>query len=177
MLNWIKNLFKKPAPMITMIAAIQNDRGIGYKNNLIHSIKNDMKHFVEQTTGHTVIMGRKNWESIPEKHRPFKNRENIIITRNPEIYTFPNDVIVVDSIEKAIASSTSNKIYIIGGGQIYNLGMKYADQLDLTIIEANTPADVFFPEFKHNFECIKRSETIHDQATDTPYTFTLWQKK
>jgi len=83
-----------------MIAAIQNDNGIGYHGNLIHSIKNDMKHFVDQTTGHSVIMGRKNWESIPEKYRPFKNRQNIVITR--DINYDADGALVVSSLQKAV---------------------------------------------------------------------------
>jgi len=167
-----KNMKKQE---VIMIAAIQNDRGIGYQNNLIHSIKNDMKHFVDQTTGHTVIMGRKNWETIPEKYRPFKNRENIIITRDSH-YSAPG-AIIVNSLEEAIEKSTGDKIYIIGGGQIYALGMKYANTLDLTHIDANNPSDIFFPEHEHEFHVIKSSGKIHDEKTDLDYVFKIWERK
>ena len=160
---------------ITMIAAIQNDRGIGYQGDLIHSIKNDMKHFIEQTTNHTVIMGRKNWESIPEKYRPFKNRENIIISRDNN-YHAPG-AIIVPTIEEAIKQSTKQKIYIIGGGQIYTLGLPYADSLDITHIDAHTPADIFFPEFKDLFTLDQKSEKIHDTETNLDYEFQIWKRK
>lgn len=157
---------------IIMIAAIQNDRAIGYQDNLIHSIKNDMKHFVTQTIGNTVIMGRKNWESIPEKFRPFKNRENIVITRDKQYLA--KGATVVHSLEQAIKKSTKEKIYIIGGGEIYRLGIKYATALDLTLIDSNKAGDVYFPEFEHMFKLSKRSKKIYDEKTSLYYQFQKW---
>ena len=158
-----------------MIAAIQSDRGIGYKGDLIHSIKNDMKHFVEQTNGHTVIMGRKNWESIPEKYRPLKNRQNIIITR--DIHYVAKGAIVVSSLGQALKKSIHGKIYIIGGGEIYNLGLEYADTLDLTIIHSEKPADVFFPKFEKKFNQISGSGIISEKKTQLNYEFQIWKRK
>lgn len=174
MFNWLRNIFLKKKEII-IIAAIQNDRGIGYKGDLVHSIKNDMKHFIEQTKGHTVIMGRKNWESIPERYRPFKERENIIVTRDSD-YSSPG-ALVVSSLEEAIERSTSEKIYIIGGGQIYALGLRYSDTLDLTIIDSNKPADIYFPEYEELFELINSSEKITDEKTGLNYKFTIWKRK
>ncbi|MFT7328077.1 MAG: dihydrofolate reductase [Crocinitomicaceae bacterium] len=174
MFNWIKKIFKSRQE-ITMIAAIQNDRGIGYQGELIHSIKNDMKHFVTKTNSHTVIMGRKNWESIPEKYRPMKNRQNIIITRDTSYHAA--GATIVNSIEKAIKKSTEKKIYIIGGGQIYTLGMKYANTLDLTLINTHKSADVFFPKFDHFFNMHEESESIHDEKTNLNYKFQIWKRK
>ncbi len=175
MFKWLQKLFIKRRKEIIMIAAIQNDRGIGYQGDLIHSIKADMKHFVAQTTGHTVIMGRKNWESIPKKYRPFKDRENIIITRDQNYDA--KEALIVSSIEEAINKSSSEKIYIIGGGQIYTLGLTYADVLDLTIIHDTKPADVFFPEFKHDFKLTERSAVTHDEKSGLSYEFQLWSRK
>lgn len=160
---------------IIMIAAIQNDRAIGYKGKLIHSLRNDMRHFVKQTTGHSIIMGRKNWESIPEKYRPLKNRENIIITRNNNYIA--QGAIIVGSIEEALRKSSHQKIYIIGGGEIYRLGMSYATILDLTIINDNKPGDAFFPSFKSSFRLSKKSEPTWDEKTNLEYQFQTWEKK
>ena len=165
----------KKTPKIIMIAAIQNDRGIGYQGDLIHHIKNDMKHFVDQTTGHTVIMGRKNWETIPEKFRPFKNRENIVVTRNKNYEA--KGALVVHSLEEALRKANSKKIYIIGGGEIYTQGLSYADVLDLTLIDADEPADTFFPEYEDKFQLVESSEEIYDAQTGHTYRFTLWEKK
>lgn len=175
MIKWLKKILNKNQPEIIMIAAIQNDRGIGYQGDLIHHIKDDMKHFIEQTTGHTVIMGRKNWESIPEKYRPFKNRQNIIITRDNNYDA--KGALIVSNIKEAINKSTSEKIYIIGGGQIYNLGLPYADILDLTLIDSTKPADVFFPEFRTDFELTEGSGSIHDKKTKVYYEFQIWKRK
>ena len=175
MITYLRKLFRKKSPQIIMIAAIQNDRGIGYRGELVHSIKNDMKHFIAQTTGHTVIMGRKNWESIPEKYRPFKNRENIIITRDTDYQV--DGAVVVQSIEQAIEKSPTDKIYIIGGGQIYNLGLLYADTLDLTLINTNKPADIFFPEFESDFQLLEGSGIQHDEQTNLDYEFQIWKRK
>lgn len=158
-----------------MIAAIQNDRGVGHHGDLIHSIKNDMKHFVAQTTGHTVIMGRKSWESIPERYRPMKNRQNIIITRDSSYKV--EGALVVSSLGEATKKSNKKKIYIIGGGQIYNLGLPYADTLDLTLIEANNPADTFFPEFESSFKLTEGSGSMHDKKTNLKYEFQTWKRK
>lgn len=174
MFNWLKKIVNKK-PKIIMIAALQNNRGIGYQNNLIHSIPDDMKHFVKQTTGHTVIMGRKNWESIPKKYRPLKDRQNIIITRDKNYQT--SGALVVDSMELAIEQSNSDKIYIIGGGQIYTLGLAYADILDLTLIDSDKPADIFFPEYEKEFTCVEKSGIIHDEKTGLNYEFQIWKRK
>ena len=158
-----------------MIAAIQNDNGIGYQGNLIHSIKNDMKHFVDKTTNHTVIMGRKNWESISEKYRPFKNRQNIIITRDAD-YT-ADGALVVSSFEEAIAKSDREKIYIIGGGQIYTMALPHANTLDITQVYANEPADIFFPRFENDFKLVSSSGKIFDEKTNFDYEFQIWERK
>ena len=158
-----------------MIAAIQNDNGIGYQGNLIHSIKNDMKHFVDQTTGHTVIMGRKNWETIPEKYRPFKNRQNIVISRDDSYLA--EGALVVSSLEEAIKKSNEKKIYIIGGGQIYNLALPYADTLDITHVDADEAADVFFPTFTDAFKLTSYSEEIYDEKSGFKYQFQIWKRK
>lgn len=177
MFNWVKKCIPKKNNImdvqeIIMIAAIQNDRAIGYKCDLIHSIKNDMKHFVAQTIGNTVIMGRKNWESIPERFRPFKNRENIIVTRDKNYVA--KGVIVVHSLEEAIKRARNKKIYIIGGGEIYTLGMQYATMLDLTLIDSNKPGDVYFPKFEHMFKLSETSERIFDEKTTLNYQFQKW---
>ncbi|MAQ77299.1 hypothetical protein CL684_02125 [Candidatus Campbellbacteria bacterium] len=175
MLSFLKKFLPKKQSKIIIIAAIQNDRGIGYQDNLIHHIKKDMQHFVNQTTGHTVVMGRKNWETIPEKFRPFKNRQSIIITRNKN-YTAAG-ALVTHSLEEAIIKASSEKIYIIGGGEIYKQVLAYADTLDLTIINANKPADTFFPEFENKFKVVQSSEEMYDEESHTSYIFTVWEKK
>ena len=158
-----------------MIAAIQKDRGIGYQGKLIHNIKNDMAHFVKQTEGHVVIMGRKNWESITEKYRPLPGRTNIVVTRDPSYQAIGAQVI--NNIEAAIDQSGREQVFIIGGGELYHLALPYATDLDLTMIEAQEPADVFFPEFENEFMLSSSSEPVVDDTTNTSYRFTTWRRK
>jgi len=175
MFSWLSKLFKKQGPEIIMIAAIQNDRGIGYQKKLIHNIKDDMKHFVDRTTPYTIIMGRKNWETIPEKFRPLENRQNIVITRTPHYHAL--GALVAKNLQDAITQSTSEKIYIIGGGQIYSLGIEIADTLDLTQIDDTQAADVFFPEFENDFFLESSSEKNFDEKTGLHYQFQIWKRK
>lgn len=130
-----------------MIAAIASgNRALGKDNQLIYKIPEDLKRFKEITSGHTIIMGRKTFESIG---KPLPNRNNIIITKDP-LYTAEGGVIV-HSLEEALrlASLTqdSEEIFIIGGGQIYKDAIEKADKLYLTIIEGNPDADTFFPDY------------------------------
>jgi len=124
---------------ISAIATIGINRAIGHKNDLIWDLKKDMKHFVKLTKGNVIIMGRKTWESIPEKFRPLKDRYNIVITKQDNYQA--DDVFVAANYFKALqeAQSYANRnkceIFIIGGGQIYDLALPYTDTLYLTVVD------------------------------------------
>ena len=108
---------------ISLIVALSKNQVIGKNNKLAWDLPDDMNYFSNMTKNHVVIMGRKNWESIPEKYRPLPNRENIIISRNRNYST--KKATVVNSIEKAIEISRDNtdeEIFIIGGGEIFTAG-------------------------------------------------------
>ena len=129
-----------------MIVAVSKNNVIGKNNSLAWHLPDDMNYFSNMTQGHSVIMGRKNWESIPKKFRPLPNRKNIVITRNTD---FNEDKCkVVNSLEDAIKVSRNNddeEIFIIGGGEIYKLGLDFIDKLYITEIKANVEGDTFFP--------------------------------
>ena len=130
---------------ISLIAAISENRALGKDNQLIFKIPEDMKRFKELTSGHPIIMGRKTHESIG---RPLPNRTNIIITRDKQ-FKAPGCGIV-NSIEDALKAAEkvkSSEIFIIGGGQIYDQAMKFADKLYLTLVEGKFGADTFFPDY------------------------------
>ncbi len=130
---------------ISMIAAIASEnRALGKNNKLIYHIHDDLKRFKKITSGHTVIMGRKTFESIG---KPLPNRTNIVITRDQDY--FVEGGIVVHSLDEALKMAQekeSDEIFIIGGGQIYNEAINLADKLYLTIVEGNPEADTFFPD-------------------------------
>jgi dihydrofolate reductase len=128
--------------MIIMIAAVAENNALGKNNELVWHLPNDFKRFKSLTTGHYIIMGRKTFESFP---KPLPNRTHVVITRQKDYC--PEGCIMVDSIEKAIAICPENETsFIIGGGEIYNLGLPFADQLEITKVHHSFEADAFFPE-------------------------------
>lgn len=129
--------------MISMIAAIGKNRELGKNNDLIWHFKEDMKFFRETTTGNTVIMGRKTFESLPHA---LPNRRNIVITQNANYVA--DGAEVVGSIEEAIELTKNDNVFIIGGGKIYSAFLEIADKLYLTEIDDECEeADTFFPNF------------------------------
>jgi dihydrofolate reductase len=128
--------------MIIMIAAVAENNALGKNNELVWHLPNDFKRFKSLTTGHHIVMGRKTFESFPKL---LPNRTHVIITRKKDFK--PKDCIVVDSIEKAIAACPVNEdSFIIGGGEIYNLGLPLADKLEITKVHHSFEADTFFPK-------------------------------
>lgn len=129
--------------MISMIAAIGKNRELGKNNDLIWHFKEDMKFFRETTTGNTVIMGRKTFESLPHA---LPNRRNIVITQNANYVA--DGAEIVGSIEEAIEMTKNDNVFIIGGGKIYSAFLEIADKLYLTEIDDECEeADTFFPDF------------------------------
>ena len=128
--------------MIIAIAAIGMNNELGKDNQLIWHLPNDFKRFKTLTTGHYIIMGRKTFESFP---KPLPNRTHVIITRQKN-YTAEN-CIVVDSLKKAIAICPKDEdVYVIGGGEIYQQAMPYADKIELTRVHERFDGDAFFPK-------------------------------
>lgn len=131
---------------ISMIAAIGKNNELGRGNDLIWHFREDMKFFKETTTGNTVIMGRKTFESLPHA---LPNRRNIVITGNKDYVAEGAEL--ADGIEGAIELSKNDKVFIIGGGKIYKEFLPYAQKLYLTEIDGECEeADVYFPQFNKN---------------------------
>ncbi|MEM7109660.1 MAG: dihydrofolate reductase [Bacteroidota bacterium] len=133
---------------ISMIAAVAKNRVIGKDNDLVWNLPDDMKFFMRTTSGNPVIMGRKNYESIPAKYRPLPKRKNIIITRQPNYAA--EGAFVVHSLEAAIVlaqEDSPEETFIIGGGQIYEMGLDVADTLYITEIDGTFDGDTFFPHY------------------------------
>lgn len=133
--------------MISIIAAIAQNRAIGFQNKLLYWLPNDLKRFKALTTGHTIIMGRKTFDSLPKGALP--NRRNVVLSRStqgiPGAEVFP-------SLQDALASCQPEEdVYIIGGASVYAQALPLADRLCLTEV-ADTPeqADAFFPAFSND---------------------------
>lgn len=135
---------------LIIIAAIGKNGELGYNNNLIWHIKEDLKFFKEQTINHTIIMGRNTFESLPKL---LPNRHHIVLTHHKE--GLPNEVEICQSYEEAIDTlrKIDDNIYCIGGASIYKLFLNDTDEMLLTEIDETSQASVYFPEFdKNNWE-------------------------
>ncbi len=164
--------------MISLIASIQKkDRGLGYKNNLLYQISHDMKRFRDITMGNVVIMGRKTWESLPEKFRPLRARENIVITRDKNYVA--SGANLVNSIEDAfnVLKNTfpEKNCFIIGGEEIYKQTIARADRLYLTIIEGDKKADTFFPDYS-DFKKVISKESRLDEKTGVGFEYVVLER-
>jgi dihydrofolate reductase len=152
-------------PLISAVVAIgAKDRSIGASNRLLWHILEDMKRFRDITMGHPVVMGRKTYESLPDKFRPLPGRENIIITRDAD-YTAPG-ARVTHSLEEAMKLAKTlddEEIFIGGGQQIYEQALPQIDKLYLTIVESDKTGDTFFPAYEDQFpKETFREEREHD---------------
>lgn len=163
---------------ITIIAAVAADRAIGRRGDLAFHISADLKRFKALTTGHTVIMGRKTFESLPKGALP--NRRNIAISRNPQA-SFPGAE-SAQSLESALelaAAAGETEVFIIGGGQIYASALPLADTLQLTLVEATAPdADTFFPEIAGSeWELTECDTTQTDPKSSLGFRFATYRRR
>lgn len=128
---------------VSMIAAVGKNLELGKNNNLIWHFKEDMKFFKDTTMGHTVVMGRKTFESLP---KALPGRKNIVISSNAQYQA--QEAAVVTSVEEALQIADNEEVFVIGGGKIYAEFLPYADKLYLTEIDAEcADADTYFPQF------------------------------
>lgn len=129
--------------MISIIAAVSDDLGIGRDNRLLWQIPDDLKRFKKLTMGKCVVMGKKTWESLPVK--PLPGRKNVVLTDNRDEY-FNCDATAYSLNDALTACSGQEEIFIIGGGSVYRQFMPLADRLYITRVHAKATADTFFPE-------------------------------
>ncbi|OCB75183.1 dihydrofolate reductase [Flavobacterium crassostreae] len=153
--------------MITMIAAAAENNELGKNNSLPWHLPDDFKRFKALTTGHHIIMGRKTFESFP---KPLPNRTHVVISRQKDYN--PEGCIVVSSLQDAIAICPKNEeLFLIGGGQIYALGMSYCDKIELTRVHHTFEADAFLPEINPEDWLLSNSE-YHAKDPNHPFAFT-----
>jgi dihydrofolate reductase len=164
--------------IISLIAAVAANRVIGRNNDLPWHLPDDMKYFMQTTKGHCVIMGRKNYESIPEKFRPLPNRQNIVVSRQAD-YLAPG-CITAQSLPEAISKSDPNlpsEIFLIGGSHVYAEGLALANKLYLTEIHATIEGDVYFPDFdKKAWREISRMPHQTDDRHAFAFDFVIYER-
>lgn len=159
---------------ISIIVAVAEDNGIGFENRLLTHISADLKRFKQITKGHTVVMGRNTWFSLP--NRPLPNRTNIVITNVPgEVF---EGAVTVYSIEEAMAKCLENEeSFIIGGAMIYQQFFPLAHKLYLTKMHKTFPADTFFPEVTlKEWKEVSKEEVFDDEQAGIPYSFVVLER-
>lgn len=165
--------------MVSLIAALSSNRVIGRNNDLPWHLPDDMKYFMQTTKGHHVIMGRKNYDSIPEKFRPLPNRTNIVVSRQANLKL--QQCVVVHSLKEGLdlaRKAGESETFIIGGSAIYQLGLPFADRLYLTEIRAELHGDTFFPAFNiTEWKEVSRTPHKADERHAYPFDFVIYERK
>ena len=174
--NIIRPSLVREGSGVSLVAAVAENGAIGHENKLLYWLPNDLKRFKALTTGHTIVMGRKTFESLPKGALP--NRRNIVLTRNAD-FTAEN-VEVFASLEEALAACTPDEeVFVIGGASVYAEALPYADKLQLTLVH-DTPAaaDVFFPQLNPD-EWKVTAEEHHDadERHAFDYTFIDYERR
>ena len=163
---------------ISLIAAMSKNRVIGINNDLPWHLPDDMKYFMETTKGHVVIMGRKNFDSLPPKFKPLPHRTNVILTRQQGFEVA--DCVVYHDIKDAYAFAEGQgeqELFVIGGGQIYQMAMERADMIYLTEIDAHIKnGEVFFPEMTGDWEEVSREHHPADERHEFSFDFVKYEK-
>jgi len=162
--------------IINHIVAKAKNNAIGKDNQLIWHLSNDLKFFRKVTTGHYMITGRKNYESIG---RPLPNRVMIIVTRDKN-YTAEGSI-VVHSIESALDLLKEKQVkecFVIGGGEIYKQTLSFTDKIFLTEVETSPEADTFYPELvEDDWQLLFSESHLKDEKNPLEYTFKLLKRK
>ena len=160
---------------LSLIVAVDEQNAIGKNQQLLVYLPNDLKHFKQITSGHTVVMGRKTFESLPNGALP--NRKNIVLSTNPAFAA--EGVTVCRNLDEAIALCCGETLFIIGGGTVYNEALPYAGTLYLTRIHHTfADADTFFPEIAPDeWLEVSRDEHPADDRHPYPYTFIVLKRQ
>lgn len=162
--------------MISIIVCIAQNRAIGFENKLLYWLPNDLKRFKQLTTGHTIVMGRRTFESFPKGALP--NRRNVVLSRQADAHFEGADHYC--TLEEALASCRPDEeVYIIGGSTVYQQAMPLADRLVVTHVE-DTPAqaDAFFPEINPvEWQAVQSESHQSDEKHAFTYSFVDYERR
>jgi dihydrofolate reductase len=160
---------------LVLIAAISDNRVIGKDGELPWRVPEDMKRFRELTSGNSVVMGRKTYESIDEKFRPLPNRKNIVLSQSVDDL---EGAYIARTAEEALELSNNSDTYVIGGEQVYDLFLPLADKLEITRIHRKYEGDVFFPEVNWGeWNLVGGEKDLISKNKDIPYSFLSYVRK
>lgn len=161
---------------LALIAAVARDRVIGRDNQMLWHLPEDQRHFRAQTMGCPVIMGRKTWDSLPERFRPLPGRHNIVVTRQPGWSAA--GATAVHSLDEALTQAAgAPRIFVIGGGELYAAALPHADELLLTEIDASYEGDAFFPAWpRKQFAEVARQRHQAAAPNDFAFSFVTYRR-
>lgn len=163
--------------MISLIVATAQNGAIGKDNQLLWHISDDLKRFKALTSGHTIVMGKNTYDSLPFK--PLPKRENIVITRNKDLQL--QGCKMAHSIEEILISTCANsseEVFVIGGESIYKQFLPYAHRIYLTLVHKAFEGDAFFPKIENEtWNISEQSEIFHDEASALNYQFITYDRK
>ncbi len=160
---------------ISIIAAVADNRAIGVGDKLIYWLPNDLKRFKSLTTGHTIVMGRRTFSSLPKGALP--NRRNVVLSRSLSDLSGAE---VFGSLDEALSScADTEEVYVIGGASVYAQALPLADRLCLTrVYDTPSEADVFFPAFSEDdWKEAFREDHAADERHSHPYSFIDYERK
>ena len=160
---------------VSLVAAVARGGVIGRDGGIPWRLPEDLARFRELTMGHPVVMGRKTWESLPDRFRPLPGRGNVVVTRNADWSAQGADR--AGSLEEALTLLESEpEVFVIGGGEIYAAALPYADALLLTEIDADVDGDTTFPRWERDeFEEVSRERHVAEDGT--PYAFAVYGRR
>jgi dihydrofolate reductase len=159
--------------MLSIIAAINDNYVIGKENKMLWNIQSDLKRFKNLTTGKTIVMGRKTFESLPGI---LPNRKHIVITKNKDYSIESKDVIIIKDISEIIKlKNLSEEIFIIGGGEIYLQFLPFCRRLYITKVRDRQKGDAYFPKFNMNEYKVIEKQTVNEKSVQ--YSFFVLEKK
>jgi dihydrofolate reductase len=166
---------------VVIIAAMDVNRGIGKDNDLMWHLPDDMRFFKETTKGHIVVMGRKNWDSIPQRFRPFSDRENVVLTRSRDFKAEGARVFhTMEECLLAYKDENERTVFIIGGGEIYRLALELncVDEMFITHVNGEYEADTFLPEFnEENWEVSEIMSCPRDEKNEASFEVKHYRKR
>ena len=161
-------------PVLSLVAAVARNGAIGRNNQLLWREPEDQRHFRRVTMGSPVLMGRKTWDSLPERFRPLPGRRNLVLSRDPAWRA--NGAEAVASLDAALqAAADATRLAVIGGAQIYALALPHAGELVLTEIDADLDGDTFFPAWEHS-RFAETSRERHTSESGVPYSFVTYTR-
>lgn len=161
-------------PKITLIVAAAENNAIGKNNQMPWHLPNDFKYFKKSTIGHSIVMGRKTFDSIG---KPLPERRNIVLTK--DLHYNNSEVDVANSIAEVLNYCRDEReVFIIGGAEIFKQTLPLAQKILLTRVHAEIPGDTFFPDLlPTEWTCISKEEHHKDEKHAYDYTFEVWQRK